>query len=108
MQRVRWLGFRYERRYEQHRRRTRRSCHRRKPRHRRRSGDIAAHAGFDVVVNYRQDKVGAVLLSVPRQRRYGGQADTGQDADIVRMFEVAAAFGPLTGLVNNAGDRLTV
>ncbi|MAP13229.1 MAG: NAD(P)-dependent oxidoreductase [Gammaproteobacteria bacterium] len=68
---------------------------------------LAAQAGFDVVVNYRQDKVGAGNV-VERIEAAGGramavQADTGQDADIVRMFEVAAAFGPLTGLVNNAG-----
>ena len=52
---------------------------------------LAAQAGFDVVVNYRQDKVGAGNV-VERIEAAGGramavQADTGQDADIVRMFE---------------------
>jgi NAD(P)-dependent dehydrogenase (short-subunit alcohol dehydrogenase family) len=68
---------------------------------------LAAADGFDVVVNYRQDAQAAAEV-VSKIEAAGGralavQADTGEDADIVRLFTTAADFGPITGLVNNAG-----
>ena len=64
-------------------------------------------AGASVVINYRSsaDLAEAVAAEV---RTAGGQAitvaaDMGSEADIVRMFEETdRAFGPITGLVNNA------
>ena len=63
--------------------------------------------GADVVVNYRSsvDLAESVAADV---RAAGGRAiavaaDMGSEADIVRMFEETdRAFGPVTGLVNNA------
>jgi NAD(P)-dependent dehydrogenase (short-subunit alcohol dehydrogenase family) len=65
-------------------------------------------AGASVVVNYRssQDLAEAVAADVIAA---GGRAaaigaDMGNEADIVRLFaETDRAFGPITGLVNNAG-----
>lgn len=65
-------------------------------------------AGASVVVNYKssRDMAEAVASDV---RAAGGkavavQADMGSESDILRMFEETdRAFGPLTGLVNNAG-----
>jgi NAD(P)-dependent dehydrogenase (short-subunit alcohol dehydrogenase family) len=63
--------------------------------------------GADVVINYRSsvDLAENVAADV---RAAGGRAitisaDMGSEADIVRMFEETdRAFGPVTGLVNNA------
>ncbi|MET3581481.1 NAD(P)-dependent dehydrogenase (short-subunit alcohol dehydrogenase family) [Mesorhizobium robiniae] len=65
-------------------------------------------AGAHVVVNYKNSRelAQAVVADV---EAVGGkaiavQADMGSEADILRMFEETdRAFGPLTGLVNNAG-----
>lgn len=65
-------------------------------------------AGAHVVVNYKNSRelAQAVVADV---ETLGGkaiavQADMGSEADILRMFEETdRAFGPLTGLVNNAG-----
>lgn len=65
-------------------------------------------AGARVVVNYRSsgDLAAGVVAEVEAA---GGQAvairaDLGDEADIVRLFaETDRAFGPVTGLVNNAG-----
>jgi NAD(P)-dependent dehydrogenase (short-subunit alcohol dehydrogenase family) len=61
-----------------------------------------------VVVNYRNAK--AEAESVVRDIEAAGgkaiavQGDVGTEADILRLFaETDRAFGPLTGLVNNAG-----
>lgn len=69
----------------------------------------AARDGYDVCVNYVRD--GEAAERVAEEVRSHGrraiavQADTGREADIVRLFETAeAAFeSPLTALVNNAG-----
>lgn len=65
-------------------------------------------AGASVVVNYRSSRdlaeavVGDVVAAGGRAIAIG--ADMGNEADIVRLFEETdRAFGPLTGLVNNAG-----
>jgi NAD(P)-dependent dehydrogenase (short-subunit alcohol dehydrogenase family) len=65
-------------------------------------------AGADVVINYRSsaDLAEAVAADV---RNAGGRAiavaaDMGREADVKRLFdETDRAFGPPTGLVNNAG-----
>lgn len=65
-------------------------------------------AGASVVVNYRSshDLAAGVVAEVEAA---GGHAiavaaDMGNEADIVRLFEETdRAFGPVTGLVNNAG-----
>ncbi|MEJ8573996.1 SDR family oxidoreductase [Microbaculum marinum] len=69
---------------------------------------ILGAAGASVVVNYKssRDLAEGVAAEV---EALGGKAiavgaDMGVEADIVRMFEETdKAFGPLTGLVNNAG-----
>ncbi|MER8828069.1 SDR family oxidoreductase [Mesorhizobium sp. M0938] len=65
-------------------------------------------AGAHVVVNYKNSRelAQAVVADV---EAVGGkaiavQADMGSEADILRMFEETdSVFGPLNGLVNNAG-----
>ncbi len=69
---------------------------------------ILGAAGASVVVNYRSsreladDVVRDVNAAGGRGLAIG--ADMGNEADIVRLFEETdRAFGPVTGLVNNAG-----
>ena len=64
--------------------------------------------GVNVVVNYKQSR--SLAQGVVRDvEAAGGKAiavgaDMGSEADILRLFEETdRAFGPLTGLVNNAG-----
>ena len=65
-------------------------------------------AGASVVVNYRSsqhlaENVVADVIAAGG-RSVAIRADMGQEADIVRLFEETdRAFGPVTGLVNNAG-----
>jgi NAD(P)-dependent dehydrogenase (short-subunit alcohol dehydrogenase family) len=65
-------------------------------------------AGAHVVVNYKSSRDLAEGVAAEVEAA-GGKAivvgaDMGVEADIVRMFtEADKAFGPLTGLVNNAG-----
>lgn len=65
-------------------------------------------AGADVVVNYHTSKDLAEGIAA-EVTAAGGRAitvgaDIGSEADIVRLFEETdRAFGPVTGLVNNAG-----
>jgi NAD(P)-dependent dehydrogenase (short-subunit alcohol dehydrogenase family) len=69
---------------------------------------ILGAAGARVVVNYRSSRelADGVVRDV---NAVGGRglaigADMGNEADIVRLFEETdRAFGPVTGLVNNAG-----
>ena len=61
-----------------------------------------------VVVNYRKEKAEAeaVVRDIEGSggRAIAVQGDMGNEADILRLFaETDRAFGPLTGLVNNAG-----
>lgn len=65
-------------------------------------------AGASVVVNYKgsKDLAQGVVSDVEAAggKALAVQADMGVEADIVRLFEETdKAFGPLTGLVNNAG-----
>lgn len=69
---------------------------------------LLATAGAHVVVNYKSSRVLAetVVADVEAAggKAFAVQADMGSEADIVRMFEeTERVFGPLTGLVNNAG-----
>ena len=69
---------------------------------------LCGAAGHAVAVNYRADEAAAKAICAAVEAAGGKaiavQGDTGVEADILRMFEkVDAAFGPLTGLVNNAG-----
>lgn len=66
-----------------------------------------AAAGQDVVVNYRQDRESAEQV-VAAVEAGGGRAiavaaDVVDVGDVDRLFAAAAALGPVTGLVNNAG-----
>lgn len=65
-------------------------------------------AGASVVVNYKssEELAEGVVAEVKEAggRAISVRADMGNEADIVRLFaETDKAFGPLTGLVNNAG-----
>ena len=69
---------------------------------------LAAKAGYAVAFSYLQDASAAAR--VVREIEDGGgkalavQADVSQEADVERLFSACDhAFGPLTGLVNNAG-----
>ncbi|WP_245933500.1 SDR family oxidoreductase [Arthrobacter livingstonensis] len=67
----------------------------------------AAAAGFAVVVNYSADTAGAANV-VREIRNDGGtavalQADVSDAAQVTRLFDAAAALGPVTAVVNNAG-----
>ncbi|CAH1649273.1 putative NAD(P)-binding oxidoreductase with NAD(P)-binding Rossmann-fold domain [Hyphomicrobiales bacterium] len=67
----------------------------------------AAAAGYRVVVNYTADAAAADAV-VSAIAEAGGaakavQGDVANEADVIRLFADADAFGPLVGLVNNAG-----
>lgn len=69
---------------------------------------LAALQGWTVAVNYTANSLAAD--EVVRQIRAGGgsamavQADVAIEAQVMTMFErIDAKFGPITGLVNNAG-----
>jgi NAD(P)-dependent dehydrogenase (short-subunit alcohol dehydrogenase family) len=69
---------------------------------------LAAQQGWTVAVNYTANSLAAD--EVVRQIRAGGgsamavQADVAVEAQVMTMFErIDAKFGPITGLVNNAG-----
>ena len=69
---------------------------------------LAAERGYAVCVNYRSDASAANEV-VAAARASGAkavavQADVAQEADVIRLFDEAAAqLGPVTALVNNAG-----
>ena len=69
---------------------------------------LAARDGFAVAVNYVRDhKAAAGVVDdivAAGGKAHAIQADTGNEADIVRLFETATeTLGPVTALVNNAG-----
>lgn len=69
---------------------------------------LAAADGFAVAVNYKSDEASARAVVADIEagggRAMAIQADTGNEADIVRLFETASnEIGQITGLVNNAG-----
>lgn len=66
----------------------------------------AARKGYGVVVNYSSDAPGADDV-VGKILAEGGQAmavqaDVSQPADVGRLFDAAAAWGPVTAVINNA------
>jgi NAD(P)-dependent dehydrogenase (short-subunit alcohol dehydrogenase family) len=69
---------------------------------------LLGSSGARVVVNYNRSKDQAEGV-VKDVKEAGGdaiavQADMGSEADVLRLFETTdEAFGPVTGLVNNAG-----
>lgn len=69
---------------------------------------LAGQRGYRVCVNYLRDQ-GAAEAVVQSITRAGGEAisvaaDVANDADVVRLFETCdEVFGPVWGLVNNAG-----
>lgn len=69
---------------------------------------LCAKAGWDIVVNYTQNKVAADTLC-DQLHQLGAktlciQADVGDESQILRMFsQIDSQFGALHGLVNNAG-----
>lgn len=67
----------------------------------------AGRRGYKVVIGYGQNE--AAATAVKSEIKAGGgkaiavKADMGKEADVLALFEAADAFGPLAGLVNNAG-----
>jgi NAD(P)-dependent dehydrogenase (short-subunit alcohol dehydrogenase family) len=69
---------------------------------------LAAASGYDVAVNFVRDQAAAdgVVADIERagRRAVAVQADTGQEADVTRLFAtVDARLGRLTHLVYNTG-----
>ena len=69
---------------------------------------LAAQAGFDVCVNYQNNKAEAldVVASIKDsgQRAIAVQADIAIEADVLRLYQTLdSELGSLTALVNNAG-----
>lgn len=69
---------------------------------------LLGSSGASVVVNYKNSRQLAEAVAADVVAAGGNaiavQADMGSEADILRLFEETdSAFGPLTGLVNNAG-----
>ena len=69
---------------------------------------LLGSSGASVVVNYKNSRQLAEAVAADVVAAGGKaitvQADMGSEADILRLFEETdSAFGPLTGLVNNAG-----
>jgi NAD(P)-dependent dehydrogenase (short-subunit alcohol dehydrogenase family) len=69
---------------------------------------LAATRGFDVAINYRENKSTAesVVAEIQRsgRRAVAIQGDVASEADVIRVFEaVDKSLGTLTALVNNAG-----
>jgi NAD(P)-dependent dehydrogenase (short-subunit alcohol dehydrogenase family) len=69
---------------------------------------LAAAAGWDVAINYTRDEAAAqaVALQVRAlgRRALVLQGDVSRETDVLALFaECDRAFGPLRGLVNNAG-----
>ena len=69
---------------------------------------LLARKGWAVAINHRASSAEAAEALARTIREEGGDAmtalaDVGVEADVVRMFETVAAWGPLAGLVNNAG-----
>ncbi|QIE56500.1 SDR family oxidoreductase [Pikeienuella piscinae] len=70
---------------------------------------LAAARGYRVCVNYSSDAAGAASVVDDIRKGGGGalafRADTSDEAAVVSMFDEASArLGPVTDLVNNAGQ----
>ncbi len=69
---------------------------------------LSAQAGWDIVVNYTQNKAAAEALCKQLEslgaKTLCVQADVGNEGQILKMFaQIDSHFGALHGLVNNAG-----
>ena len=69
---------------------------------------VLARDGYDVCVNYVRDEAAAERVAddvrAAGRRAVAVRADTGREADVVRLFEAAgSALGSIDALVNNAG-----
>ena len=69
---------------------------------------VLAREGYDVCVNYVRDEAAAERVAddvrAAGRRAVAVRADTGREADVVRLFEAAeSALGSVDALVNNAG-----
>ncbi len=69
---------------------------------------MAAQRGWDVAVNYTRDATAAEAVAAQvraaGRRAFTVQADVGDEAQVLAMFErFDREWGPLGGLVNNAG-----
>ncbi|MET4622536.1 NAD(P)-dependent dehydrogenase (short-subunit alcohol dehydrogenase family) [Arthrobacter sp. 2762] len=68
--------------------------------------NAAARSGYGVVVNYSLDAEGADAVVKDIQAQGGKavavQGDVSQPADVGRLFDAAAAWGPVTAVINNA------
>ncbi|WP_030785514.1 SDR family NAD(P)-dependent oxidoreductase [Streptomyces sp. NRRL S-920] len=66
-----------------------------------------AAEGHDIVVGYRSDEAAARAVTAEVEsagrRALAVAVDTADEHDVAALFEAAAALGPVTGLVNNAG-----
>jgi NAD(P)-dependent dehydrogenase (short-subunit alcohol dehydrogenase family) len=69
---------------------------------------LGAQAGWSVCLSYRSDRASAQAVVYDIEQA-GGQAvavacDVRREPDVIRLFDQAqAAFGPVSGLINNAG-----
>tara|TARA_R110002096_G_scaffold94148_1_gene212053 strand:- start:4049 stop:4795 length:747 start_codon:yes stop_codon:yes gene_type:complete len=72
------------------------------------TAELAARRGYDVLINYRADRVAAEAVAA-RVRDAGRRCvvcagDVANEADVMHVFDTCdRELGPLTGLVNNAG-----
>ena len=69
---------------------------------------VLAREGYDVCVNYVRDEAAAERVAgdvrAAGRRAVAVRADTGREADVVRLFEAAeSSLGSVDALVNNAG-----
>lgn len=68
---------------------------------------LAAGSGYAVCVNYLRDVSSAAAvvkdIEAAGSRALAVQGNVALEGDVLRLFEAAAALGPLTALVNNAG-----
>jgi NAD(P)-dependent dehydrogenase (short-subunit alcohol dehydrogenase family) len=66
-----------------------------------------AKRGYKVVIGYGQNEVSANAVKSEIEAAGGKaiavKADMGKEADVLALFKAADAYGPLAGLVNNAG-----
>ncbi len=75
------------------------------------SARLAAAAGWDIAINYREradaaDALVAQIVALGR-KAVAIKADVAVESDIVRLFETATtALGPITAVVNSAGIGL--
>jgi NAD(P)-dependent dehydrogenase (short-subunit alcohol dehydrogenase family) len=67
----------------------------------------AAQRGYRIVVGYATNKAAAddvvATIKAGHGKAIAVKCDVGSEQDILALFDAAAAFGPLGGLVNNAG-----